>query len=121
VFLGRVWSGMLEEKLASVVYRIPADQALLPPMPDRIYRDPAGLRNLGDGQQAAFAEPVESALQSISLSNIADRDWCQRQPVACLESFVIQDSGRIGVIVVFQEAVHFGYHGGILSVALAKA
>ena len=90
-------------------------------MSDYVYRNVARFCYFRDGQQATFAEPVESALQSISFSNIADREWRHRQAIACLEPFLIQDSGGIGIIVGLQEAVHFGYHDGILSVALAKA
>src|SRR6516165_5282415 len=90
-------------------------------MPDCVYRNAASFSHFRDGQQAAFPEPLESALQSISLSNIADREGCHCQAVACPKAFFIQDSGGVGVIAVVQEAVHFRYHGRILSVAFAKA
>src|SRR5262249_11467909 len=63
---------------------------------------PARFCHFSDGQQAALAEPVEPAPQCVSLSNISDCEWCQRQTVACLEPFCIQDSGGISVIVIVQ-------------------
>jgi len=112
---------MFEQKLHSIVNSVRLDYALSAPVSDCVYRNAASFCHLRHGQQAAFAKPVKSALQPISLSDIADRDWCQRQAVACLEPVFIQDSGGIDMIVVVQKAVHFGYHGGILSVALSRA
>jgi hypothetical protein len=43
-----------------------ADQAILPPMPDRVYRDAASLGHFRDGAHTAFPEPVESALESVT-------------------------------------------------------
>jgi hypothetical protein len=121
MFLRRVWPRVFEQELHSVINSVRPDYALSAPMSDCVCRNAAGFCHFRDRQQPTFAEPVESALQSIRLSNVPDSEWCQRQAVACLETFFIQDSGSIRVIVVVQEAVHFGYHGGILSVALAKA
>ena len=111
---------MCEHKLGSIVNRVRSDYAFSARMANCVYRNRASLCHFRDGQQVPFTEPVESALQSISLSNQADRDWSQRQAVACLEALCIQDSGGVGVVVVVQE-VHFGYHGRILPVALTEA
>lgn len=112
---------MFEQKLHSIINSVRSDYAPSAPMSDCVYGNAAGFCHFRNGQQAVFAEPIESAFQSICLSDIADREWSHRQTVAGLKPFFIQDSGGIRVIVVVQETVHFGYHGGILSVALAKA
>ena len=52
---------IFEEKLASIINSVGADQAFLPPMPDRVYRDAASLGHFRDGAHTAFPEPVESA------------------------------------------------------------
>jgi hypothetical protein len=52
---------IFEEKLASIINSVGADQAFLPPMPDRVYRDAASLGHFRDGEHIAFPEPVESA------------------------------------------------------------
>jgi len=51
------------------------DYALSAPVPDCVYRNAACSCHLRDGQQSAFPEPVEPALQSIGLStcSIFDR------------------------------------------------
>src|SRR5260370_17438915 len=96
-----------------------ANQTFSAPIGDRLYRNVASPGDLRDRKHSAFTKAVEAALQSISLSNVADRYRCQRQAVACLETFFIEDSSRIGIVVVFEKAVHFGYHLGILFVTLA--
>src|SRR4029450_10193077 len=57
---------LFEEKLASIINSVGADQAFLPPMPDRVYRDAASLGHFRDGAHTAFPEPVESALESVT-------------------------------------------------------
>jgi hypothetical protein len=108
---------MCEHKLGSIVNRVRSDYAFSARMANCVYRNRASLCHFRDGQQVPFTEPVESALQSISLSNQADRDWSQRQAVACLEALFTKYSDGIGVIVVVQEPIHFGHHGWNLSVA----
>lgn len=65
---------MLEEKLGSIINGVGADQSFLPPMPDHVYRDGANPGHFRDGKHSTFAEPVESALQAVSLSNVVHRD-----------------------------------------------
>jgi hypothetical protein len=74
-FCGRASSvdRIFEEKLASIINSVGADQAFLPPMPDRVYRDAASLGHFRDGEHTAFPEPVESAsLVALRLPNQVD-------------------------------------------------
>lgn len=72
MFLRWIGSGIFEEKLRSIINRVCADQTFLPRMPNGVYRDPASSGHLGDGKHAALSQPVEAALESVSLSNVAN-------------------------------------------------
>src|SRR5687767_7168635 len=73
VFLGWIGSGVFIEKLRSIVDGVRANQAFLPPIRDRLYRNVARSGDLGDGQHSPFAKAIEAALQSVRFSNVADR------------------------------------------------
>src|SRR5215471_228759 len=72
MFLGRIWSGVFEKKLGAIVDRMRSDQTFLSPVRYRLYGNTARPGHLRDRKETAFAKAVESALQSISLSNVAD-------------------------------------------------
>ena len=46
---------IFEEKLASIINSVGEDQAFLPPMPDRVYRDAASLGHFRDGEHVPGA------------------------------------------------------------------
>jgi hypothetical protein len=72
MLLGRIWSGVFEKKLSPIINRMRPNQAFLPPVRYRLYRNTTHSRHLSYGEHSALTKALETTLKVIRLSYISD-------------------------------------------------